>query len=108
MKKNYDSMLQRQRSSGLSVTDFCHNEGIAKSTFYYQQKKQNEQYHNNIIVPISIQSELPFKASETSATTQANIKEHQEFDLEIIYPKAMQARPKDTQRLDILKTLLNV
>ena len=108
MKKNYDSMLQRQRSSGLSVTDFCHNEGIAKSTFYYQQKKQNEQYHNNIIVPISIQSEVPVKASETSVTTQANIKGHQEFALEIIYPNGMQVRLKGKPSIDIMKTLLNV
>ena len=104
MKKNYDSMLQRQRSSGLSVTDFCHNEGIAKSTFYYQQKKQNEQYQNNIIVPISIQKEDPIKVNET----HVNIKGHQEFALEIIYPNGMQVRLKGEPSIGVMKTLLNV
>ncbi len=35
----FQDLLKRQKESGLSVRDFCANEGIITSTFYYWLKK---------------------------------------------------------------------
>ena len=38
----FQELLIRQKESGLSVRDFCSNEGIAPSTYYYWLKKHNK------------------------------------------------------------------
>jgi len=38
-EEKFKEIHERYRHSGLTVKDFCHNEGIAKSRFYYWQKK---------------------------------------------------------------------
>ena len=38
----FQDLLKRQKESGLSVRDFCTNEGIIPSTFYYWLKKSRE------------------------------------------------------------------
>jgi hypothetical protein len=35
----FSEMYDRYRGSGLSVRDFCHNEGFQEARFYYWQKK---------------------------------------------------------------------
>lgn len=38
----FQDLLKRQQESGLTVRDFCANEGIIPSTFYYWLKKIRE------------------------------------------------------------------
>jgi len=35
-------LIKRQKETGLNITAFCANEGIAKSTFFYWRKKLNK------------------------------------------------------------------
>lgn len=37
--ESFKEILRRQRASGLPVRDFCINEGLTKSTFYYWLRK---------------------------------------------------------------------
>jgi hypothetical protein len=38
-EESFQKLLSRYRESGLNVVEFCSNEGIHKSTFYYWLKK---------------------------------------------------------------------
>ena len=42
-QKEFESVYDRYKESGLSVRSFCSNEGIYQSKFYYWQKKLRDQ-----------------------------------------------------------------
>ncbi len=42
-QKEFESVYNRFKLSGLPVRDFCVNEGIYESKFYYWQKKRRDQ-----------------------------------------------------------------
>ena len=42
-QKEFESVYNRYKLSGLQVKDFCSNEGIYQSKFYYWRKKRRDQ-----------------------------------------------------------------
>ena len=54
-EEKFKEIHERYRHSGLTVKDFCHNEEIAESRFYYWQKKlKNDLSNRDGFVPIVI------------------------------------------------------
>ena len=41
-KEQFKVIYSRYQSSGLSVRDFCRNEGLAEAKFYYRQKEMGK------------------------------------------------------------------
>jgi len=52
----FEALLSRQQESGLSVRDFCSNEGLHPSTFYYWLKKHREKHRAKEFIPLAIQN----------------------------------------------------
>ena len=53
-ERKYLKLYQRQQESGLSVREFCSNEGIAYSTFYYWYKKTRPKRGNQEFIPLVV------------------------------------------------------
>lgn len=58
-RKHFEEIYSRFQESGLTVKDFCSNEGLTLSTFYYWQKRIRPSGHalvRNGFLPLSIDS----------------------------------------------------
>jgi len=66
-KDKFLLVLGRQRGSGLSVRDFCGNEGYSVSSFYFWKRK---------FAPESASEAAPQSAAEHSAQRSASEAEH--------------------------------
>ena len=90
-------LIKRQKETGLTITAFCANEGIPKSSYYYWRKKLNREPGKRFI-PLLVNSTPatmsgPFKelhpGSNMSITPQAMI-----FFMELHYPNGTKLRTK--------------
>ncbi|MDP2236869.1 MAG: hypothetical protein Q8J88_10580 [Bacteroidales bacterium] len=108
----YFELIDLQQASGLSVTEFCSNEGIAVSTFYYWNKKRQSQQAKNDFIPLIISN--PQKA----LTSQSDRKlKHQGFAstpsphdilLEVVYPNGTIIRARKDIALNELRALVQL
>jgi hypothetical protein len=53
-EKKFIELHQRQKESGLTVKEFCSNEIIAPSTFYYWQKKLRDRNRLPGFIPLVV------------------------------------------------------
>ena len=60
-------IYQRQQESDLSVKDFCSNEGIKESTFYYWRKKLAGQGRIKNFIPLVVKDSAPQSLGGTEA-----------------------------------------
>jgi len=58
-RDRYFELIRQQEESGFSVREFCSNEGIAESTFYYWIKKLRGQPGKNDFIPLIINNQQP-------------------------------------------------
>ena len=58
-ESKFQEIYRRQQDSGLSVREFCSNEGIAYSTFYYWYKKTKHNRSNQSFIPLVVKSGDP-------------------------------------------------
>ena len=101
-------LIGRQKETGLTITAFCVNEGIAKSTFFYWRKKLNK---------APVKSFIPLLVNATPATGRGASKNYtqeqyevqktgNDFLLELHYPNGTRLRIKSDPDLDHLRTLV--
>lgn len=108
----YYELIDLQQASGLSVKDFCSNEGIAVSTFYYWNKKRQAQTSKNDFIPLIISN------GHKSLTSQSDRKlKHQSFVssplthdviLEVVYPNGTIIRARKDIALAELRALVQL
>ncbi len=94
-------IYHRHKESGLNVKDFCANEGLKESTYYYWRKKLIEKGRIKDFIPLVVKSPAPiFKPTNSSSFINPG-KEQSTVDnyqmLEIVYPNGNKLRiPNDT------------
>ena len=101
-------LLKRQEESGLTVTAFCTNEGIHKSTFYYWRKKLNKEPENRFI-SLLVNSRQAAMTVPAKDYTRGQIEPHNsgdDFLLELIYPNGTRLRIKRDPDLDHIRSLV--
>ncbi len=54
----FEELLSRQKESGLNGRDFCSNEGIHPSTFYYWLKKHSKKNRPKEFIPFFVQNTI--------------------------------------------------
>jgi hypothetical protein len=95
---------QRQKESGLTVNEFCKNEGIAASTFYYRRKKLSKENSAQNFIPIVV------KPSGAVSRQNPPVKNTGEADgeilLELVYPNGTKLRIKNDIDLTKLRELI--
>lgn len=102
------AILERHRESGLTVSDFCTNEGIAPATFYNWKKKLRDNNEKRFI-PINVRN-TPTVAPIANINTgrPENNQSSNECILEIGYPNGTLLRVKNDLGLLHLKALINL
>jgi len=100
--------IERQKETGLSVTAFCANEGIAKSSFYYWRKKLNRASANRFIQLRVNSTQAPMNRSSRYSQEQQHdhFTSGEDFPMEISYPNGTTLRIKRTLDLAGLRSLV--
>jgi transposase-like protein len=101
-------IYRRQQESGLTVKDFCSNEGIADSTFYYWYKKVRKKSSKQDFIPLVVKtspSHLTPKHSETRPSVEDSL-EMDDVLLEVVYPNGTRLRIKKDIDLTQLRALV--
>jgi len=101
-------LIGRQKETGLTITAFCVNEGIAKSTFFYWRKKLKKSPVKGFI-PLHINATPATRSGASKNFTQEQYelqKSGDDFLLELHYPNGTRLRIKSDPDLDHLRTLV--
>ena len=101
-------LIKRQKETGLNITAFCANEGIAKSTFFYWRKKLNKAPVKGFI-PLLVNATPAPRSCPSKNYIQEQHEQHKsdyDFLLELHYPNGTRLRIKSDPDLDHLRTLV--
>jgi len=104
-------IYQRQQESDLSVKDFCSNEGIKESTFYYWRKKLAGQGRIKNFIPLVVKNSTPpVKPGYPNGSLQSGNREgiNDDFLLELVYTNGTKLRVKNDIDLAHLRTLITL
>ncbi|PIQ30571.1 MAG: hypothetical protein COW63_09540 [Bacteroidetes bacterium CG18_big_fil_WC_8_21_14_2_50_41_14] len=108
----YFELIRQQEASGFSVKEFCSNEGIAVSTFYYWIKKLRGQSDKNDFIPLIVnhqQSQVArthHKPRHTSDSVEPASGSDPLFEL--VYPNGVALRVRKDIALAELRVLVQL
>jgi hypothetical protein len=101
-------LIKRQKDTGLTITAFCVNEGIPKSTFYYWRKNLSKEPRKGFI-PLLVKT-TPATMSGPSKNYTRELHElptsGDEYLLELLYPNGTRLRIKSDPDFDHVRTLV--
>jgi hypothetical protein len=101
-------LVKRQKDTGLTITAFCSNEGIPKSSFYYWRKKLNKEQGKRFI-PLLVNSRSAAMNVPSKDYTQGQIEpphSGDDFLFELIYPNGTRLRIKRDPDLEHIRSLV--
>jgi hypothetical protein len=101
-------LIKRQKETGLTISAFCINEGIAKSTFFYWRKKFSKEPVKGFI-PLLVNATPATRSGPSKNYTHQQHELHKsddDFLLELNYPNGTSLRIKGDPDLDQLRTLV--
>ena len=101
-------LVKRQKDTGLTITAFCSNEGIPKSSFYYWRKKLNKEPGKRFI-PLLVNSRPAAMNVPAKDYTQGQTEPHHsgdDFLIELIYPNGTRLRIKRDPDLEHIRSLV--
>jgi transposase-like protein len=100
-------LIKRQKETGLTISAFCNNEGIPKSTYYYWRKKLSKEPGKRFI-PLLVNA-IPSTLSGPSKNVMPEQHDHHTssaFPMEITYPNGTTLRLKHPLDLAGLRSLV--
>lgn len=103
-KSIFLELHRRQQESGLTVKEFCSNEGIAAATFYYWKKKLSKNNSSKQgFIPLVVKNNHPLSDKHSPFIPQTG-----ETDalLELVYPNGTRLRIKQDLDLTQLRSLI--
>ncbi len=107
----FSELIRQQQESGLTIKDFCFNQGIAQSTFHYWHKKLRRQNSEKGFIPLIVKSadaNLPSKYRKGSRQAITSQGAEQETLLELIFPNGISLRVKKDLDLEQLRALIHL
>ena len=107
----FQDVLKRQKESGLNIRDFCANEGITPSTFYYWLKKsRRKESQPKVFLPLTIGAEQ--KPVHNNNLHLHNNQSAKEVDaavlLELVFPNGTVLRVRNQVDLPLLQKLVHL
>ena len=112
-ESKFQELIRLQQTSRLTVKDFCSNEGIAYSTFYYWRKKLRSNRGKSDFIPLVVKSSVStvpegyIRNSRDQDFQPGQITEDQLF-LELVYPNGTLLRIKNDLDLAHLRALIHL
>ena len=107
----FQDLLKRQKESGLTVRDFCANEGIVPSTFYYWLKKSKlKEVQPKVFIPLTIGGEqLPAHKKNYHLRSYPSAKEMDApVLLELVFPNGTVLKVRSQVDLLLLQRLVHL
>ena len=107
----FQDLLNRQKESGLTVRDFCANEGIVPSTFYYWLKKcKNKQAQPKVFIPLTIGGDqLPAHRKNNRLRYQQAANDlDAPVLLELVFPNGTALKVRNQVDLSLLQRLVHL
>lgn len=109
-ESKFSELIKLQQDTGLTVREFCSNEGIVPSTFYYWRKKLQGSRKKNDFIPLIVKPSL--SSQGTRNVSRRNYPPEQSTEdnvlLELIYPNGTLLRVKKDLGLDQLRALIHL
>ena len=107
----FQDLLKRHKESGLTVRDFCANEGIVPSTFYYWLKKSKlKETQPKVFIPLTIGGEqLPTPKKNHHFASHSSTKEMDTpVLLELVFPNGTVLKVRSQVDLPLLQKLIHL
>ena len=109
---SFQELLNRRKESGLTVRDFCLNEGIAESIYYYWLKKlKKREAQPKEFIPLFVNHQLTtFKKNQFSRLVPAGSEQDQQGDiqLEFVFPNGTRLLVRNQVELALLQTIAHL
>jgi hypothetical protein len=101
-------LIKRQKATGLTITAFCVNEGIPKSSYYYWRKRLNKVPKKGFkpLLVNTTPSTMSGSCKSYTRELEELLKSGDEYLLELLYPNGTRLRIKSDPDLDHLRTLV--
>ncbi len=111
-ESRFFELIRLQQGSGLTVQDFCSNEDIAPSTFYYWRKKLQSRAKKNNFIPLIVKPPGSALSQGYRKGSHHAIQTSQMTDdkvmLEVVYPNGTLLRIKNDIDIVHLRALINL
>jgi len=102
-------IYRRHQESGLTAKEFCENEGIAESTYYYWFKKTKHKRARQEFIPLVVKTSQPLP-SQNGITQPSPVRENgntvEGILLEVEYRNGTKLRVQQDLDLAHLRTLV--
>ena len=104
----FKQLYQEQKESGLSVREFCYNQGLAPATFYRWKKILREKESAHEFVPLVIGSPQPNNKHQTQFPNLHETKTSKDVSLEFIFPNGTKLLLEGNPDITLLKTIAHL
>lgn len=111
-EKKFKEIYDQYRESGLTVRDFCLNQGIAEAKFYYwQHKLRNNLTTSGEFVPLVLEQRyqgVDFSVAKKENSAVLTESCNTDIACEIAYPNGTILKLKGQLNPDLLRSLINL
>jgi hypothetical protein len=109
-ESKFSELIRLQQDSGLTVKEFCSNEGIVPSTFYYWRKKLQGNGEKNDFIPLIVKPSLSSLGTRNAKGRNYPPAQSAEDHvlLELVYPNGTLLRVKRDMDLIQLRALIHL
>jgi transposase-like protein len=110
-RSTFKRLYQEYQESGLSVKDFCSNQGFAPSTFYYWKKQVSAelQHQPERFVPFVFDSNLPVAGSRpVPAAVNSSVSSGNPAPIEFVFPNGTKMVIRDKVDMHLLKAIVHL
>jgi transposase-like protein len=101
----YRELIEEQRTSGLTIKEFCSNHGIARATFHYWKKKLSRPQLRNEFIPLIIK---PSEETLPRGSVSTEMNTVKAALLELVFPNGTILRVQHDLDLAHLRALIHL
>ena len=109
---SFRELLNRRKESGLTIRDFCSNEGISESIYYYWLKKHNNKADQpKEFIPLLVGNHLPAQRKSQLLRSGSCPREMQLQDdnhLEFVFPNGTRLMIRSQIDPAVLQTIVHL
>ena len=109
---SFQELVNRRKESGLTIRDFCSNEGIHESTYYYWFNKLNKRATQpKEFIPLMVGNHLPTPRKNQilrSDTASSEMHSQDNNQLEFVFPNGTRLIVRNPVDLSIMQAIVHL